>query len=409
MVDERTKLEAAENKGPIVHFLYEPGAGGLDRVAILLANGMAERGIDTELWLTRTQGPLSETISDRVVVRRVPAPGRGGRGLALFLQIPGLARMLRRHAPRAIFSAGNQSNLSVAIAKHLSGRHDIKIVQKITNPVIRPGMTGLPARLRTLRFERTALAGDRTLCLSDADAKASEAAMPRAAGRFRPVHNAYVTDEMLARGLRRPAKSGSQTLRLLSVGRLAPQKDHATLLRALARLERTDWSLELLGDGKLRRELEELANVLGIDKKVNFLGFADDPAPFFAKSDFLVLSSRWEGMPAVPLEALACGCQVIATDCSPGLTEVLHECGQAIVPIGDVEGLALAIDRAIVSEHDRERRRRKAAEFSIASSIDDHLDVLAELGVVPAAQSPEEDPDLGECVIEPAVQETPTR
>ena len=409
MVDEKTELDAAENKRPIVHFLYESGAGGLDRVAILLANGMAERGIDTELWLTKTQGPLSETISDRVVVRRVPAPGRGGRSLALFLQIPGLAKMLRRHAPLAVFSAGNQSNLSVAIAKHLSGRHDIKVVQKITNPVVRPGMTGLPARLRTLRFERTALAGDRTLCLSDADAKACVAAMPRATGRFRPVHNAYVTDEMLARGLKRPAKSDSQTLRLLSVGRLAPQKDHAILLRALASLERTDWSLDILGDGDLRRELEKLAADLGIEKKVSFLGFIEDPAPHFAKSDFLVLSSRWEGLPAAPLEALACGCQVIATDCSPGLTEALQECGQAIVPIGDVERLALAIDRAKISEHDRERGRKKAAEFSIASSIDDHLAVLAELGVVPAPQSTEEDPDLGKCVIEPAVQKTPTR
>ena len=72
-------------------------------------------------------------------------------------------------------------------------------------------------------------------------------------------------------------------------------------------------------------------------------------------------------------------------------------------------GLALAIDRAIISEHDRERGRKKAAEFSIASSIEDHIAVFAELGAVPAPQSAEEDPGLGKRVIEPAVQETPTR
>ncbi len=383
MADTGDELTALARRGPIVHFLYEPGAGGLDRVAILLANGMAERGVDTELWLTRTNGALSGLISDKVVVRRVPGPKRGGRGTALFVQIPALARMLRQHAPRAVFSAGNQSNLSIAIARALSGRRGIKIIQKITNPVIRPGMSGLSARLRTLRFERTALAGDRTLCLSEADARACRAAMPRAAPRFRSVRNAYVTSAMIDRGLALKTNAGSKIAGLLSIGRLAPQKDHATLLKALAKVRQTEWSLEILGGGELRRELEELARGLGIDSQVYFRGFVDDPSLHFGKSDILVLSSRWEGLPAVPLEAMACGCQVVATDCSPGLTEILRSCGQAVVPIGDIDALAQAIDRQISSGPDFGQGREKASEYSVDSSIDDHLAVLTELGVDP--------------------------
>lgn len=373
------KIQASGATGPIVHFLYEPGTGGLDRVAILLANGMAERGIETELWLTRMDGPLSWLISDKVTVRKVPAPPFGSRGFALFAQIPALARMLRRHNPRAIFSAGNQSNLTIAIARKLSGRSRTKVIQKITNPAVRPGMTGLTAWLRMWRFQTTALAGERTLCLSAADAAICKATMPRAADRFRPVRNAYVTQAMLDRGKARAAEPNAKIVRLLSVGRLAPQKDYATLLRALARVPRNDWSINILGDGDLRQELEELASELAIGQQVHFHGFVDDPAPHFEASDTLILSSRWEGLPAVPIEAMACGCQVIATDCSPGLSQILRDCGQAVVPIGDVAGLARAIDYSISNGYDSASAREKATEYSVASSIDDHLAALAEL------------------------------
>ena len=148
------KLSKSNNRpGPLVHFLYEPGAGGLDRVAILLANGMAERGLDTELWLTKTSGPLSRLISDKVVVRTVPAPPIGSRGFQLFAQIPALARMLDQHRPTAVFSAGNQSNLSLALARKLAPQSGSLVIQKITNPIVRPGMGGWRAARSQLAFQ----------------------------------------------------------------------------------------------------------------------------------------------------------------------------------------------------------------------------------------------------------------
>jgi len=91
--------DAPPLSSPIAIYLYEAGAGGLDRVAILLANGMASRGLQVELWLGRSGGALQELISEKVLVRTVGAPKLQRRGLTLFLQIPAIARMISLHRP----------------------------------------------------------------------------------------------------------------------------------------------------------------------------------------------------------------------------------------------------------------------------------------------------------------------
>ena len=365
--------------GAIVHFLYEPSAGGLDRVAILLANEMAERGTRTELWLTRTEGPLSNLISEQVTVRIVPTAKFGERGLRLFWQIPSLARLIRQHRPAAIFSAGNQSNLSVALAKKLSGVTKTLVIQKITNPVVRPKMSALSARLRALRFEQTSLLGDATLALSKQDSDELKQLLPRAKERIFPVKNAYISDAMIKRGRARPARVINGPKRMLAVGRLSAQKDHATLLHALGRLPEHVWVLDILGDGELRDELTRLVRQMGIEKRVTFHGFVEDPIGFYLRSDILVLPSLWEGLPAVPLEAMALGCQVIATDCSPGLTQILQACQQTIVPIADPSALAAAIGLALEQQGSQLEGAVAASQYSVSSAVDDHLAILAGL------------------------------
>ncbi len=364
---------------PIVHFLYEPGAGGLDRVAILLANAMAARGLASELWLTRKDGPLAGLISDQVRVRLVPAPKLGNRGMRLFLQIPSLARMIRKFQPRVMYSAGNQSNLNIALARNLAGAADTRIVQKITNPVVRPEMGAVTGWLRSRRFGLTASLGDLCLTLTAADARTNARLMPGAADRFQAVRNAYIDDAMLARGAVPRTRSAGAPAKLLSVGRLAYQKDQATMLRALGRIADLPWTLRLLGDGPLRSELEALAGALGIADRVRFEGFVQDPGEAYAASDIMLLSSRWEGFPAAPLEAMAAGCDVVVTDCSEGLSDIFTGLGRVPVPIGDDAGLALAIRQAIARAQPPPAMRDLAGQYAVEASVTDHLR-LAGLG-----------------------------
>jgi glycosyltransferase involved in cell wall biosynthesis len=362
---------------PIAIYLYEPGAGGLDRVAILLANGMAARGLRVELWLGRSDGALHGLISDAVLIRIVPLPRLRRRGLALFLQIPVIARMIRLYRPAILMSAGNQSNLPLSLAAALSGSAETRVIHKITNPAARPEMGGWTRAVRRARFGITALLAPCTLVLCDADKRAFAASYPRIAERFHTVCNPYVTETMLAIGRSRWGEQPAVPS-LLSVGRLVPQKDPFTLLAAMALLAHRPWRLTIVGDGPLRGALQETAEGLGIAERITFAGFIPDVTPFYAKAQLLILSSRWEGLPAGPIEALACGCDVVATDCAPGLTELLAAAGApAPVPGGDAPALARAIGAALDAGSPSSRARGVANLYSMTASLDDHLRLLS--------------------------------
>ncbi|CAB3759783.1 glycosyltransferase [Paraburkholderia solisilvae] len=139
---------------------------------------------------------------------------------------------------------------------------------------------------------------------------------------------------------------------IVSVARLDEiQKDHRTLLRAYAEMvqaHRVDEHLVIVGHGAFRRELEDLAAQLGIAQRVHFVGHQDNPHALVANARALVLSSRYEGMPMVLLEALAHGKPIVATDCPTGPREILDD-GRAgmLVPVGDTHAMADALMRIV--------------------------------------------------------------
>jgi glycosyltransferase involved in cell wall biosynthesis len=132
-------------------------------------------------------------------------------------------------------------------------------------------------------------------------------------------------------------------------------------------------ALVLIGEGRDRRELEQLADELGVGAWVHFLGFCANPAPYIRQAEMLVLSSRYEGFGMVLGEAMALGTPALSTDCPTGPRDLL-EGGKAglLVPPGDVDAMAGAIERLLT---DTELRRslaqaalRKVETFTPASS-----------------------------------------
>jgi glycosyltransferase involved in cell wall biosynthesis len=134
---------------------------------------------------------------------------------------------------------------------------------------------------------------------------------------------------------------------LVAAGRLLPQKGFEFLIEAMAYLAEKRVCLTVLGEGKLREELENMTARLHLTGAVRFLGFQANPYPFFKHANLFVLPSIYEGFPNVVLEAIACGTPVIAT-ALPGLTEMLMQIeGCETVPVGDARALAAAITRRI--------------------------------------------------------------
>lgn len=137
---------------------------------------------------------------------------------------------------------------------------------------------------------------------------------------------------------------------VLAAGRLIPEKDHLTLLKAFALAVRSGVTHQLLiaGDGELRPTLEAAAESYGIAEQVRFLGFRHDVFELMSGAEMLVMSSTSEGFGSVLIESLVRGTPVVSTDAPFGPGEILHKVPYGIlVPVGDVESLAKGISGLI--------------------------------------------------------------
>lgn len=165
---------------------------------------------------------------------------------------------------------------------------------------------------------------------------------------------------------------------ILGAGRLVQQKDFPTLLRAFARVrQQRRVRLIILGKGPLRADLETLARTLGVAADVALPGFVDNPSAYMVHAAVFALSSAWEGLPGVVIEALAVGCPVVSTDCPSGPAEILAGGTYGrLVPVGDSTALAAALSATLDAPPSRDRLQRRAQAFSIDRVMDRYVEVL---------------------------------
>lgn len=195
------------------------------------------------------------------------------------------------------------------------------------------------------------------------------------------IYNPVVDDTLRARAaepLEHAWFSPGAAPVILAAGRLTEQKDFATLLRAFAIVRANrEARLVILGEGRLRSELQALASALGIEKDVAMPGFVDNPFQYMSRSSVFVLSSEYEGLPGVLIQAMACGCPVVSTDCPGGSREILADGAfGALTRMGDEQEMACAINAELDNPIDRERLLQRAEEFSVDRAVDHYLALL---------------------------------
>ena len=171
---------------------------------------------------------------------------------------------------------------------------------------------------------------------------------------------------------------------VVGVGRLVEQKGFDTLVRAVALAnERAPCRLLVLGEGPLRAELTELAASLGVAERLALPGFAANPFPYMRECELFVLSSRWEGLPNVLIQAMAVGAKVVATDCPSGPDEILDGGRHGrLVPVDDVAALADAIVEGLSAPR-RPLPPEWRARYEAGAVLDRYLAVL---GLPPCPQ-----------------------
>ena len=153
---------------------------------------------------------------------------------------------------------------------------------------------------------------------------------------------------------------------ILTVGRLQAQKNFKFLIQSFARLRRHEnLKLVIIGEGALRHTLQSQIDEHKLSDRVSMPGWTANPYAFMSRADVFVMSSNWEGFPMVLIEALACGCRIVSTDCVSGPSEVLDN-GRfgRLVPANDEDAMSEAINNALVSDSDREQLVNRALEFS---------------------------------------------
>jgi glycosyltransferase involved in cell wall biosynthesis len=229
---------------------------------------------------------------------------------------------------------------------------------------------------------------DALVAVSDgiADEMASFAGLPRdrVATVYNPVAGPHLA-ERAAEPLDHPWLQPGEPPVILGVGMLKPQKDFATLVRAFAQLRaKRAARLVILGDARgdakdiaCKADLLELPAALGVAADVQFPGFADNPQAWMARAKCFVLSSRWEGLGNVLIEALACGCPVVATDCPSGPAEILAGGTYGrLVPVGTPEAMADAIAATLDNPPVPDDLRARADHFSIERSVERYTALL---------------------------------
>ncbi len=162
-----------------------------------------------------------------------------------------------------------------------------------------------------------------------------------------------------------------ETVKLLHIGRFNEQKNHALVLNVFAKLLKEDprCRLELLGDGELRQEMEDLAASLGISEKVTFHGAQSNVYPFLHDADLFLLPSKYEGMPMTIIEAMGTALPIVATRVG-GVPDMLKNGEEGLLTSCDEEAVLSACKKLLADEELRRKLGRNALQASERFSAD---------------------------------------
>lgn len=361
------------DKQPIAFFLPTLHGGGAERVSINLLKGMAQRDVPLDLVLASAEGPYLNQIPKQVRLIDLAA------GRVVKAMLP-LARYLKANKPMALMSHMNHANVIAVLAREFADtKTRLVLVEHNTLSADKSKLfrgNCVPPLMKLLYPRAEAIVG-----VSQGVAEDLEHQMGFVPGTVSVVYNPVVDNELIAKAKAPLTHSwfhkGSPPV-FLAVGRLTEQKDFLTLIKAFALLRKQKMArLIILGEGESRSELEALIESLEITEDVSLPGFASNPYAYMCNASAFVLSSRWEGLPTALIEAMACGCPVVATEGPTGAREILAGGKYGpLVPIKNPVALSEAMLQVLEVPVTRDRLVQRGMYFSIDRAVSEYLKLL---------------------------------
>jgi glycosyltransferase involved in cell wall biosynthesis len=353
-------------------------AGGAERVMLTAANGLAERGYAVDLVLSQRSGGFSSDISEslRVVDLDAPAPPV----LAAVGALPAMYRYLERTSPGVLISSMKHINvLSLAVWRLSQVDTNIVLTEHNTPEELIRGSpkNRLIYRIAAIEYPWA----DEIIGVSEGvvDSLSDIVDIPRQ--QIEMIHNPVVSSSLVEQSHQNPDHpwfDDDNTRVVLSVGRLTEQKNQELLLNAFSDVcGDENVKLVLVGQGERAAALETLAGELGVADHVEIREWVDNIYAYMGSADVFVLTSKWEGLPTVLIEALACGCPVVSTDCPSGPREILDggEYG-TLVETYDSSDVAEAIRDQLHDPTPESTCRDRGADFSVERCIDRYEELL---------------------------------
>ncbi len=348
--------------------------GGAERVIVILANEISQRGIAVDLVLSRSIGPYLADVHPSVNIVDLGSK-------RLFFSIIPLVKYIQMEKPKVMLTALNTANIIAIIARIIS-RVKFKLViseRAVTsvaikdNPLMRSKL--VPFLMRITYQKADAIVAVSFGVLDDLINN-----FKMSSKKIYVVYNPVVTSQLIKLSNEKFDHEwfeNEEVPVILSIGRLTSQKNFTLLIRAFSLLLKSrEVRLIILGKGELQKELESLAIELNIRDKVSFPGFVKNPFMWMKNSSLFVLSSDYEGLPGTLIQAMACGTPVVSTDCPSGPKEILEN-GKwgKLVPMKDVESLSKAMAVTLDEEAHPDVALR-AQYFDVSHGVEGYLKVL---------------------------------
>jgi glycosyltransferase involved in cell wall biosynthesis len=335
--------------------LHDFSRGGTERIAIGLAASWVQAGRDVTILCGSTEGGLRDTVDARVKVVSLDPPVRRGF-LSRFALARAMGKQLAALRPDVIFLPGNFHFLLAGALRRADPRAVIAL--KISNP---PLPTAAPFAKSIFRHFTRAVDG--FAAMNEGLARELKALLP--GRRIVTLH-----DPVYVRPVAPASREAGRNI--LWIGRLELQKDPGLALKVM---QSVDGHLTMLGDGALRDDTQGQIAALGLGDRVSLVGHVPEIESYLAAADALLITSRYEGGPAVAVEALAQGVPVVSTDCSFLLHDLISvpEAGR-IVTSGAAGDLAAALTAVCDQPRAPEKLRALTAPFEPEACAKAYLD-----------------------------------
>lgn len=363
----------------IAVLLSSMNGGGTERMRLNLIDEWLKLGIEVDLVVGKFSGELCGLVPDSVRVFEIAPKG------PLTLPI-GLIRYLKENSPDFLLSAGNDINAIGLLLKKLkiircplAISFHIQISKYIE---ILTGKNKLREMLANYLISKTILSADAIIAVSEGIKRDLLAAYRLHDEAISVIYNPTITDttfDKISEPISEsPLKKNAPWI--IFAGRFVHQKGLDVLLSAFDKIKnKTNAELILLGKGPLEKEIKEFVSSNKLENRIHIVPYDDNPYRWIKLSNVFVLPSRNEGLPNVLIEAMACGTQIIATDCESGPREILNDGDLGmLVPVDDVAELSEAILRFLNDEYcvPPNKLIERANSFQATLSAAEYLRVL---------------------------------